>query len=115
VTGPVDTRFGHSAGAPYIRNLYDPILSKDLAHALSRLRGLGHSIGSPTTTLPSATSNGNATKYVIPAMAHLLNRTSPKGRAARVQTFHARIGGRTPLAKRRLLMDEWAGHCMSDR
>jgi hypothetical protein len=30
----------------------------------------GHSIGSPTTTLPSATSNGNATKYVIPAMAH---------------------------------------------
>jgi hypothetical protein len=26
--------------------------------------GVGHSIGSPT-------SNGNATKYVIPAMAHL--------------------------------------------
>ncbi len=25
-------------------------------------------MGSPTTTLPSATSNGNATKYVIPAM-----------------------------------------------
>ena len=51
--------------------------------------GLGHSIGSPTTTLPSATSNGNATKYVIPAMAHLLNHTSPYGRAARVQTCHA--------------------------
>jgi hypothetical protein len=31
--------------------------------------GLGHSIGSPTTTLLSATSNGNATKYVIPATA----------------------------------------------
>ena len=30
-----------------------------------------------------------ATKYVIPAMAHLLNRTSPYGRVARVQTFHA--------------------------
>jgi hypothetical protein len=28
--------------------------------------------------------------FVIPAMAHLLNRTSPYGRAARVQTFHAR-------------------------
>src|ERR1039458_6846545 len=52
--------------------------------------GLGHSIGSPTTTLPSATSNGNATKYVIPAVAHLLNRTSPYGRAARLQTFHVR-------------------------
>jgi hypothetical protein len=38
---------------------------------LYRGHRLGHSIGSPTTTLPSATSNGNATKYVIPAMAHL--------------------------------------------
>src|ERR1700722_9207203 len=26
-------------------------------------------MGSPTTTLPSATSKGNATKYVIPGMA----------------------------------------------
>jgi hypothetical protein len=46
---------------------------KGLAPHRTLYRGhrLGHSIGSPTTTLPSATSNGNATKYVIPAMAHL--------------------------------------------
>jgi hypothetical protein len=30
-------------------------------------------MGSPTTTLPPATSNGNATKYVIPVMAYLLS------------------------------------------
>jgi hypothetical protein len=33
------------------------------------MQGFKHSMGSPTTTTPSATSNGNATKYVIPAMA----------------------------------------------
>jgi hypothetical protein len=32
--------------------------------------GLGHSIGSPTTTLPSATSNGSATKYVMAMACH---------------------------------------------
>jgi hypothetical protein len=36
-------------------------------------------MGSQTTTLLSATSNGNATKYLIPAMDHLLNRTNPCG------------------------------------
>jgi hypothetical protein len=35
--------------------------------------GLGHSIGSPTTTPPSAISNGNATKYVIPLPVFFAN------------------------------------------
>src|SRR6202035_2030931 len=51
--------------------------------------GLGHLIGSPAAMPPSTKSNGDATKYVIPAMAHLLNHTNPCGRAARVQICDA--------------------------
>src|ERR1700733_208971 len=77
------------AGSPVRLNATAPVWPNTFHRPCARsiaATGLGHSIGSPTTTLPSAASNGNATKYVIPAMAHLLNRTSPYGRAARVQT-----------------------------
>jgi hypothetical protein len=53
----------------------------------------GHSIGSPTTMLSSPTSNGNSTKYVIPAIAHLLDRASPYGRGDRFK-FSARVAAR---------------------
>jgi hypothetical protein len=72
------------ATAPEWPNTFQRPCARSIAAA-----GLGHSIASPTTTVPSETSKGNATKYVMPVMAHLLNRTNPCDHAARVQTCRA--------------------------
>src|SRR5580692_6436200 len=64
------------AGSPVRLNATAPVWPNTFHRPCARsiaAAGLGHSMGSPTTTLPSATSNGNATKYVIPAMASLLS------------------------------------------
>jgi hypothetical protein len=76
--------------APVWPNIFQRPCARPIAAA-----GLGHSIGSPTTTLPSATSNGNATKYVIPSLR--LNHTSPSGRAAEAQTCRAHSNSRRRL------------------
>jgi hypothetical protein len=73
-----------SATAPAWPNIFHSPSALCIAAA-----GLGHLIGSPAAMPPSTKSNGKATKYVIPAMTHLLNHANPCGRAARVQTCHA--------------------------
>jgi hypothetical protein len=88
----VASRKSPVAGSPVRLNATAPVwpspFQRPCARSIAAV-GFGHSIGSPITMLLSATSNGNATKYVIPAMAHLLNRNNPCGRSAPVQTCHA--------------------------
>src|ERR1019366_5744698 len=67
----VASRKSPVAGSPLRLNATAPVWPNTFQRPCARsiaVAGLGHSIGSPTTTLPSATSNGNATKYVIPVM-----------------------------------------------
>src|ERR1700676_2794907 len=81
------------AGSPVRENATAPVWPNTFQRPCARsiaAAGLGHSMGSPTTTLPSATSNGSATKYVIPGIASpLLSHTNPCDHAARIQTCHA--------------------------